>query len=1030
MYTGDDASALLSRGVDDMDQNYAYNVTNFKVTALLAEATYTASQVSAIQAAFSKLKSVLIRASHVPSDDLKVKIPTCKHSKREKIISESSFLPPSKVHLCGSFVSGLALSSAMTVDVRVIVPKSFYRVKDFLNQIWLVRKSFYVAVLAHHLQKKANYQVSYMSPHNNPLDIGLQVKCKDSVVFNILLVGEEGVFAAKRLAPLASNVRAAHVNLASDPSEDEVHTPTPLYNNTLATNQIAGGGEQLTADWVNESTVVKECMVLTRIWMHQRDLDMGFDCVSPFIVRMLMIYLLKNRKLAYHTTSHQMFLSFLQKIASFDWSKPICMKEVIEPETLANHMQVSQYVFLDPTGIVNYCAAVSSQAMEMLKHHANSTVTLMMKDTDSSFHDTFIKKLPAHLYYDYGIKLYSVSKWTCIDRERYIDSCGDAVYSALPKVLQVLKRGLGKRITSLVTSPLIRHSSLVKIPSKCTRIINDSIIIRFSIDLDLAFNTLERGPPADDPLAEEFRQFWGEQSNLRRFMDGAICEAVVWDAELTSSKRKILGFIAELVLERHCKISNKTLAFGCRPLENLIMCDSFRSKRNCGSGEEEAAKCQAALFQLSKQIRAIPSLPLSVTDIVGLDPASRDTQVFPSMTGANIPTLSPTRVLCIVEGSKWPDHEDTEATATLKMLMLLKMNEALNSLDSVTSFVRDGGLTIFQESLQVNLSLMNAAELARLRHKADFVPSRKQFIDYVVLPHVTMTLAGLQSQHSTFGATCRLFKRWLGIHLLSTFLPEPCTDLIAASLFVNPAPFEVPRCPNVGFQRCLHFLVHHDWVNEPLILNFNEEIVEEKLEEFSEEFKARRAQFPCLCIVTPTDHGSLVSRSVMPFMFKLVLDHASRCLRNTEECFANVTHNNEIIETEMFKMDQTKTDILIKLLPECSRRISVKLKQENKIVEVYTDPALNYIKHIEKAYGDKVVVMYDINCIKFIGLIWKPGAHNPQPLKQSKGAELDSSTLCDVDDELWFKLNTQAMLQDLNIVGKGIISEISVNSAE
>lgn len=39
--------------------------------------------------------------------------------------------------------------------------------------------------------------------------------------------------------------------------------------------------------------------------------------------------------------------------------------------------------------------------------------------------------------------------------------------------------------------------------------------------------------------AAEFRQFWGSRSELRRFQDGAIREAVVWEAESLSEKRLI-----------------------------------------------------------------------------------------------------------------------------------------------------------------------------------------------------------------------------------------------------------------------------------------------------------------------------------------------------------------------------------------------------------------------------------------------------------------------------------------------------------
>lgn len=52
-------------------------------------------------------------------------------------------------------------------------------------------------------------------------------------------------------------------------------------------------------------------------------------------------------------------------------------------------------------------------------------------------------------------------------------------------------------------------------------------------------------------------------------------------------------------------------------------------------------------------------------------------------------------VICVMEGSKWPDSEDYEAIDTLKMLIAIKMKESLNALDSVEAFVRQGYLTVF-----------------------------------------------------------------------------------------------------------------------------------------------------------------------------------------------------------------------------------------------------------------------------------------------------------------------------------------------
>lgn len=78
----------------------------------------------------------------------------------------------------------------------------------------------------------------------------------------------------------------------------------------------------------------------------------------------------------------------------------------------------------------------------------------------------------------------------------------------------------------------------------------DTLTINLLIDAEAAHNVLERGPPADDPSAEAFRNFWGEKSNLRRFMDGAICEAVVWEAGSVCQKRAILSKIVTYIFNR------------------------------------------------------------------------------------------------------------------------------------------------------------------------------------------------------------------------------------------------------------------------------------------------------------------------------------------------------------------------------------------------------------------------------------------------------------------------------------------------
>ena len=74
---------------------------------------------------------------------------------------------------------------------------------------------------------------------------------------------------------------------------------------------------------------------------------------------------------------------------------------------------------------------------------------------------------------------------------------------------------------------------------------------------DKAFAELELGPPADSPevrvvvnshllllviniKATTFRSFWGSVSELRRFQDASINEAVVWESSCDAEGRRII----------------------------------------------------------------------------------------------------------------------------------------------------------------------------------------------------------------------------------------------------------------------------------------------------------------------------------------------------------------------------------------------------------------------------------------------------------------------------------------------------------
>ena len=86
----------------------------------------------------------------------------------------------------------------------------------------------------------------------------------------------------------------------------------------------------------------------------------------------------------------------------------------------------------------------------------------------------------------------------------------------------------------------------------------------------------------------------------------------------------------------------------------------------------------------------------------------------------------------------------------------------------------------------------------------------------------------LHQQYSSYGPACCLAKRWMSAQLLDPYhFPEMCVELLVASLYLMPAPYQPPNQPQLGFFRFLHLLAHTNWNSEPVILNLNSEMTSE-----------------------------------------------------------------------------------------------------------------------------------------------------------------------------------------------------------
>ncbi|XP_017300277.1 nucleolar protein 6-like [Diaphorina citri] len=85
------------------------------------------------------------------------------------------------------------------------------------------------------------------------------------------------------------------------------------------------------------------------------------------------------------------------------------------------------------------------------------------------------------------------------------------------------------------------------------------LIVGIRLNSDACFKLIHRGPEANLPEAAQFRQLWGDKSELRRFKDGTVCEASVWgsNSDPWSVRRVVTREMIVYLLEKRWGLERK-----------------------------------------------------------------------------------------------------------------------------------------------------------------------------------------------------------------------------------------------------------------------------------------------------------------------------------------------------------------------------------------------------------------------------------------------------------------------------------------
>uniref|UniRef100_A0A8C0I8A3 Nucleolar protein 6 n=1 Tax=Bubo bubo TaxID=30461 RepID=A0A8C0I8A3_BUBBB len=1027
---------------------------------LLKEVTLKETKKKKIDAFLHEINSLLSAIPETPETELTdqawlprgVKVPFLQVPFSVK--GRFRFVPPTELKVVGSYLLGTCIKPEINVDVAVTMPREIFQDKDNLNQRYHRKRALYLAHIAQHFSKEklfGSVKFAYMnSNHLKPILL-LRPQGKDEKMVTVRL------------------------HACPAPGRDctqSTEPPTPHYNNSILCDTVLLSHLQFLSSTATDFPGMKDGLALLKVWLNQRQWCSGLGGFSGFLASMLVAYLLMKRKIVKMMSGYQVLRSTLQFLATTDLSVTgISLAKDADASlpVLDDFHQAFEVVFVDPSGLVNLCADMTASKYHQVQFEAKSSMEVLDDRMVDGFQVLLMTAKPMLRAFDHVFHLKHVSKLQGACKKMQLlnelmDRGGNYVAAALPFIVSLLARGLAGRALLVAHSlPEIPEWSIDAEPPKHKDV--GPLMFGLLFVPEFAASLLEKGPQADHPEALDFRTFWGEKSELRRFQDGSICEAVVWEADTVCQKRLIPEQIVKHLLKLHADIPESSICYLGALLESVIRTGQEVS----GTGEEAMVSVVCSYDDLSRKLWNLKGLPLTVTAVQGVHPALRYTDVFPPIPMKPIYSsynrirtkhlllpleekpcpayIAPLKIICHMEGSgQWPQDKGAikriKAAFHLQLAELLQQQHQLVCRPAVThtDVYKDGYVFRLQVAYhRETLILKEVVTPEGMLKYQDTEESRQLELETLHLPYLTSSLHGLQQQHPVFGSTCRLAKRWVSAQLLSDNISEECVDLLVAFLFLHPAPFTPPSSPQVGFLRFLDLLATFDWKNNPLIVNLNAGLTGEQA--IKNRFVAARSRLPVMFIATPKDQWSSMWTQEQPSaqILQRLLVLASESLRAVEEQLMDPLKGQDV--KMVFRPPLEFYDVLIHLNPtQIPRHLEsvdrplksfsrgvVKNSTSVKILfpVVDYDPVQCYLQELRDAFSDLALFFYDKHGGEVIAVLWKPLSFQPQPFKVSN---MKGRMVTTLNSELVCVPNVEAILEDFEILGEGLVKSVEART--
>ncbi|KAH3744268.1 nucleolar protein 6 [Pelomyxa schiedti] len=470
--------------------------------------------------------------------------------KRLKSIQNSSFLPPSKLQIIGSFSSGTMIKAFSTVDIAVEMPSVYFPPEEFPNYTEIRRK--YAEFLATSCSKIPNTRdVKVFAFHN---DTG-----KWSVYLNFYV--SDGMHSCSfNLIPcLSSSV----LPLTFDHPNSTDFSLVPMIEDMSVIVQTTLFNE-LMSSYKNAKPVV----MMLKVWLSRRRL---YGSISGLVINMLVMYVTRREDVGTLTPAHTIFYKVLEIFESGDLAKGISLSQNTSVlSKIEVFKQVAPAVFVDSTGMFNLTRNVPLEVIQELQLYATRSLDLVKSPTAYTFFNLF------------KVDFEPLTKFDNILIIKGIDMPGK-----MQEILPTLKEALTDRLSLLL--PITQSST------------NNKLVFGMIYN-DATFDRLVDMGPRDSSnhQVEKFNAFWGSASTLRRFKDSTVCYAAVWDFP---QRHLIIPEICKYVLSKHHGIKESDIFCTISLMDSIVPPDNHL----------EVADALLRLTSAIKRIPKLPLALLSLS---------------------------------------------------------------------------------------------------------------------------------------------------------------------------------------------------------------------------------------------------------------------------------------------------------------------------------------------------------------------------------------------------------------------------------